>query len=1168
MTGSTTLIKSNPLLPAEDYTGLRKAGVQYIEKLGSDIWTEYNESDPGITILEAVCYAITDLAYRTEFEIKDLLMPDPEDPKYADMEKAWENIFYTARKILHNTALTINDYRKLMIDIPGVRNAWLTPSKDYEVPLWVNYNHIERRKEADCSCDDAGDGEICAGKLSISEVTIDVIQKTIEGQIKGNSESIAKQTKILAELNKKKQEIEKLKEDPKVKNDVIAWDNLLLEEASVLRKIKWVTGELAKLAELDKYLKNTRPVPSKILELEGLYNVMVEYEEDVVESNQREDVRQKVVDTLFAQRNICEDFISVNAVEYIDFSIIASLELEEYADADEIVAKMFFEIYKYFTPSVPFHTIDQMQQRGYEVDEIFEGPALKHGFIDDADLEKTSLYRDIHLSDIIREISAIPGLKAITYLRLPDQPDENEDSKNYFNEWVAELRKENKVARIDPSLSKVVCCKKREFTTYNSGEVTDRRPQRMYKLFKDLKTLERSYKLQQHQTDFPVPVGKYMNITDYYPVSESLPAVYGVGHRGAISDGASTQRIAQARQLKGYLLFFEQILSDYLVQLSNIRQLFNFSDDFHHTYFTRCICELEGIRDLYTDLVGKEFDKDKSCRDTFAGIIEEMIGGMMETTASFGPRRNKFLDHMLARFGEDISEYEQLSRWLTPVGVEERMIGDKTRMLQNDEYIAISSERGKGYNYTIPGCWDAPNVSGAERRVARLLGFENINRMSLAPDFIFIEPVMVTKNKAEVQKTNANDKLLNVIRFVDPEDKARIILTSVEVIDGCCTETLIEEILLHADNRQYFVFKDDLKYKSRKAAGLVGAFWFELWDGEDSNTATMLAQSETFNKKEDMEQAFDRLQQLMDMINRNEGLHMVENILLRPKFDEVLDEGQDIEGIELFDICLDNCDLGIGNSQNTDVPAYRTRIHRIPSEKCYDRMPWVLQYIKKSTNKSKETVYTSVLFQQAFSDGKDPLPLKFKRYELLADRVSKLREFGTERSSYTIVPNGEEATDKIKYSFIIHDDKKNVLAQSAFIYDKRNNNHNGIEEAIADLMKYFEYELDLYCEKDACDNNEDPYSFRATVVLPCWPKRLRDNTFRHLVEKTIQTEFPAHVHTRVVWVGIGEMKRFEKAYADWMQEMAITEMPEYDKVNPLVQVLKTLKPCGTCKDEC
>ena len=59
------LVKNPPLEPAEDFYRLRREGIGFIEQMGSARWTDYNTHDPGITTLEALCYAITDLAYRT-----------------------------------------------------------------------------------------------------------------------------------------------------------------------------------------------------------------------------------------------------------------------------------------------------------------------------------------------------------------------------------------------------------------------------------------------------------------------------------------------------------------------------------------------------------------------------------------------------------------------------------------------------------------------------------------------------------------------------------------------------------------------------------------------------------------------------------------------------------------------------------------------------------------------------------------------------------------------------------------------------------------------------------------------------------------------------------------------------------------------------------------------
>jgi hypothetical protein len=245
-------------------------------------------------------------------------------------------------------------------------------------------------------------------------------------------------------------------------------------------------------------------------------------------------------------------------------------------------------------------------------------------------------------------------------------------------------------------------------------------------------------------------------------------------------------------------------------------------------------------------------------------------------------------------------------------------------------------------------------------------------------------------------------------------------------------------------------------------------------------------------------------------------------------------------------------------------------VSRLPAEKCYDKMPWVLQYMKLKDGTGKYD--QSLLFQQTFPDGAEPVLLKFRRYTSMVQRIRDLQEFGSERMNYSIVSNEADGAGKLRYSFIIMDGDRKVLAQSPYAFEKRRPGGpsvaDDIEDEIAALMEWFGNEMDWYCEANSCDNNEDAYSFRATVVLPCWPRRLRDSTFQNLVEKTIYAQAPAHTHIRIVWLGIPEMIRFESVYCAWLEEMALTEMPSYEKVNPLVEVLNTLRPCGVCEEDC
>ena len=119
MSDSTlTILKDPQLPPAEDYRALRAEGFSAVQELGNEQWTDYNAHDPGITLMEALAYTISELGYRTGFDIADILT---ERSGYISFRQA----LFTARRILTNNPVTVNDFRKSLIDLPRLRNAWL-----------------------------------------------------------------------------------------------------------------------------------------------------------------------------------------------------------------------------------------------------------------------------------------------------------------------------------------------------------------------------------------------------------------------------------------------------------------------------------------------------------------------------------------------------------------------------------------------------------------------------------------------------------------------------------------------------------------------------------------------------------------------------------------------------------------------------------------------------------------------------------------------------------------------------------------------------------------------------------------------------------------------------------------------------------------------------------
>jgi hypothetical protein len=99
--------------PAMDYAALRAEGLDLLGRLTGTQWTDYNTHDPGITLLEQLCYAITDLGYRCNLPMADLLAP------------AADTGLPGPTAILPGDPVTLEDLRRRVLDIAGTEQAWV-----------------------------------------------------------------------------------------------------------------------------------------------------------------------------------------------------------------------------------------------------------------------------------------------------------------------------------------------------------------------------------------------------------------------------------------------------------------------------------------------------------------------------------------------------------------------------------------------------------------------------------------------------------------------------------------------------------------------------------------------------------------------------------------------------------------------------------------------------------------------------------------------------------------------------------------------------------------------------------------------------------------------------------------------------------------------------------
>jgi hypothetical protein len=114
------------------------------------------------------------------------------------------------------------------------------------------------------------------------------------------------------------------------------------------------------------------------------------------------------------------------------------------------------------------------------------------------------------------------------------------------------------------------------------------------------------------------------------------------------------------------------------------------------------------------------------------------------------------------------------------------------------------------------------------------------------------------------------------------------------------------------------------------------------------------------------------------------------------------------------------------------------------------------------------------------------------------------------------------------------------------------------------------YKLFHVCLGENCNfcGEEDPYSFRISLVLPYWHERFKSMEFRKYFETMVRTETPAHCMIKICWVNNTLMNEFEQAYKEWMEALALYEIDLIQKSvnqdrlrnasNAMIDILKIL----------
>jgi len=888
MQQSISIQKKPVLTDSSNYELLRKKGIEYIEQLSSSIWTDYNIHDPGITILELLSYAVTDLGYRTNLDIKDLLA-EPEDkfPK----QNPWRQGFYTAREILTVNPWTNADYRKLLIDINGIKNAWLkckecacndlliyakcsTSTLQYqptEHPIIIKgFYDVLVEFENDDTAGDLNSGKV---KYNFSFAVSDGISTAMIEMRLPAWQVIDANKSLYKELLNPNSEIEAVTVQfiSGNKNDHadIPADQL----ANVLRRPVYTTVDVTYKPDKAQAATLTitfADVPTTIwfrsdsdrkqIKLDAIKQSITDssssglFAKYLALIHKAEAVMQETEQSLHAHRNLSEDYCSINAISVEDFGVCADMEVDPAVDIEAVLAEAYYRIDQYFSPDIKFYSLKELMDAGVPVDEIFDGPKLNNGFINNEQLASTNLKQFIYTSDIINLLMDIEGVKNIKNFVLTKFDADGNLIKNA--EWVMEVSY-NHQPRLYLEASKILVFKNGLPFLPDKLELSD--------TLQVIKGQHTQPKYSIIENDLPVPTGTFYALGDYQPLQYSLPLTYGVGYDG-LPKTATAERKAQAKQLKAYLLFYEQLLVNYLEQLRNVQELFAIDPAVKATYFTRMLTSVD-INDVEADL--------------YDGLTGTKLQSLAERQEEFFDRRNRFLNHLLARFAENFNEYALMlySCSSSKAVADDKLIKDKISFLK--EFPFMSANRGKAFNYKDPAhVCNAENVSGLQVRIQRLLGLD-----AFGSQFELYEEkdtdAVLYERRWRLRDANGKIQLSSSTKYYDEDLAVAEAKARAEI----------------AEVKKYIA--DETRWQIKK----VNKWVINLTDPTGEVIAT---RKQVFSKKADAEIVVKELLAFGKQLLLADKVFVVEHLLLRPRN---IPSAQFPTGDPLLSICIPgNCD--------------------------------------------------------------------------------------------------------------------------------------------------------------------------------------------------------------------------------------------------------------------
>lgn len=575
------------------------------------------------------------------------------------------------------------------------------------------------------------------------------------------------------------------------------------------------------------------------INIKGLFDVKLQLKDNLSDEIHN-DVINKTKLILSANRTLCSDLNDILILNKDTISIGADIVIDSFYVGEEILAKIFIEIEKRLNDKVKFVGFEFFEDKQISIDNIFQGVETTNGIILDDNLkDKTNQVYVSEIIEIIRNIEGVINLKNFVIfkngIRIYDEIISFSNTSYPSLENIDTYFSENSESEIN-------------FIRNNTHYIIDKI---IFSQIYDSNATNDNIAILKKYKRKSIIKGRFSKeqLKRYYSIINEFPAVYGLRDK-ELDPKASKARKAQMKQLKAYLLLFDQMMCNHSAQLANIRNIFSV-DNVDKTFFSEVPTDISGLNEI---LKSKNTDDHKSKIDI---IIEDKY--------SYIKRRNLFLDHILSRFGESFNSdllkniYQNENFEFSEIDCELYAINCKINYLKN--ISQLGNDRNKAHDFHSNGDTDL-NCSGLENRIKLLLDIkENL-----------------IETKFNFDNSNVEFKEKYIWSAIDVKIKNGPKINVLGLPDYCYNNNKVNFYL-----KNYSFFKDlfsNAKFEKSYKIVHNDSSYILLYNSPEIIQPVKIFQSE--KKLDCVKKIEEIISKIKDLNIQSEGFYLIENILLRP----------------------------------------------------------------------------------------------------------------------------------------------------------------------------------------------------------------------------------------------------------------------------------------------